>query len=97
MSYSGMKVRRYTDAEVLANSEYLVQNVVSLEEAEKQIGVPHSTLFWHIQNRLIYLDETLYNECCELFNLNKQIRNEKIWEARRAKRDRAKELINNIK
>ena len=44
MPYPGMKLRRYTDAEVLANSEYLVQNVVSLEEAEKQIGVPHSTL-----------------------------------------------------
>lgn len=63
---------RWTNGQIQRWARYYVDNTVTLVDMERDIDVPHSTLWWCFQHRLPKLDINLYDSVLERLDRNKR-------------------------
>ena len=68
MGRKGQKYHKYDDYDILENTQYFLDTDKSLEDIEKDLDVPHSTLSYHIHTRLERLDADLYERAIKLLD-----------------------------
>jgi len=64
----GYMYQTYSDEDIIKNTKYLIDTNKSLLAVERELGVPHSTLSWHIRNRLKRVDHDLYDVAVKLLD-----------------------------
>ena len=56
------KHRRYTEEDILAEAREYLKDGVGMVDAAKTLGMPCSTLSWHLAYPLRYIDFALWEE-----------------------------------
>ena len=64
----GYAYQKYSDEDIIENTKYLIDNNKSIFAVERELGVPYSTLSWHIRNRLKRVDRDLYDVAVNLLH-----------------------------
>ena len=65
-----MKKIRRTDEDVIACGK-LIADGYTVTQIENNMGIPHSTAHWIVRNRLVNLDQELWERCLSIFMLHK--------------------------
>ena len=53
-------------------AQKIVQERITLREAEKRYGIPKSTVYHFISTKLYYMDRLLYSKVCDQLHTNRQ-------------------------
>lgn len=65
---AGFTGYKFSDKQVVMWAQLFANSNYTLSDMEECLGVSHSTIWWCFQNRLLYLDITLYWMCLEKLN-----------------------------
>ena len=62
---------KYSDKDVIQEAMVFVATGGTIASTAKMLGVPRSTVHWHIRHRLPYIDLKLSLKACKLLTINK--------------------------